>query len=256
MARLYRLLAPGFVFACLGLVVLLAGKWSWFHLRGGLTTAGLYALALQIVVSALLISAIDDLSGGGPALLWHRAGRGTGELLDISARPIKFSRGLMEFYTRPFWPAFLLGFGLGASLSAIAAGVFGEGSSLAPAISLGEVTIHWSEAALGVVLVLGAALLWWRGGRSYFGWVIGICLATALGQIVFVHFTAVYLTLAGWGTVAAVLCLVRLLGLWAARVRRARAGPHRPRDGSRGPEARYDDSVASAAEQATHGESK
>src|ERR1700694_3315596 len=104
MARLYRLLSPGIIFTILGLIVLAAGKWPWFHLRGGLVTVGLYALALQIVLSALLIAAIDDLSGGG---LWHRVGRGTGELLKISTRPISFSRGLVEFYRRPFWPAFL-----------------------------------------------------------------------------------------------------------------------------------------------------
>jgi hypothetical protein len=257
MARLYRLLSPGIVFACLGLVVLLVSKLTWFHLRGGLTTLGLYTLALQLVLSALLISAIDDLSGGGPALLWHRAGRGTGEFLDISARPISFSRGLIEFYRRPFWPAFLLGFGLGASLSALAAGFFEEGANITPAIEFGSVSMRRSEAVLGVILLLGAALLWWRGGRSYFGWVIGICLATALGQIVFVPSTSVYLTLASWGSLIIALCLLRLLAIGTTRVWRARSSPNRARDeDGGGRDAHNEDPAASPAGQAIRGKSK
>src|SRR5690242_2954437 len=126
MARLVRLLSPGVIFASLGVIVLVAGKWPWFHLRGGLVTLGLYTLALQIVLSALLISAINDLSSSGPAFGGKRFGLGTGELLDISAQPISFSRALIEFYRRPFLPLFLLGFGLGASLSALVVGSFRE----------------------------------------------------------------------------------------------------------------------------------
>ena len=100
MARLYRLLSPSLVFAVAGLATLATGEWPWTQFRGGLTVVGLYAFALQLVLSALLISAIDDLSGSG---LWHRLGRGRGKLLSISAQPISFPRALGEIYQRSFW---------------------------------------------------------------------------------------------------------------------------------------------------------
>jgi len=224
MARLYRLLSPGIIFTILGLIVLATGIWPWFHLRGGLVTVGLYALALQTVLSALLISAIDDRSGSG---LWHRVGRPAGELLKISARSISFSRALIEFYRRPFWPAFLLGFGLAASLSAFSVGVFQETTSVADYVeSLG---MRHSEALLGVVLVLGAVLLWWRGGRSYFGWVIGVCLAAATGQVVFAAGTIFNQTVVSWGGLMIGLCLLRLLVLGIAHVWPVGAIPYRGR---------------------------
>jgi len=224
MTRLFRLLSPGITFAILGLIVFAESKWSWLHLRGGLVTVGLYALALQIVLSALLISAIDDLSGGG---LWHRVGRGGGELLMISARPISFSRGLVEFYRRPFWPVCLLGFGLGASLSALAAGSFHE-TSLVGSVVFGPFGTHRSEAALGVILVLGAALLWWRGGRSYFGWTVGVSLAVMVGEIVFVPATNDHETIVGWSGLMIGLCLLRLLVMGTARIWSVGFSLHRP----------------------------
>src|SRR5215217_1077372 len=98
MARMYRLLSPSLVFAAVGLAVLVVGEMPWFHLRGGLATTGGYALALQVVLSALLLSAIDDLSGGGPTFPGHRLGRRTGKLTDISTRPISFLQALVEFH--------------------------------------------------------------------------------------------------------------------------------------------------------------
>jgi hypothetical protein len=153
-------------------------------MRGGLLTTGSYVLALQIVLSALLISAIDELSAGSFTLPMHRIGRHTGELIDISTRPISFSRALLDFYRRPFWPVLLLGFGLGASLSAFAEGFF-LWSGLGRAYDL-PVNTSWSEVALGTLLLLGAAILWRHGDRSYYGWVIGVTVATVAGQGVFV----------------------------------------------------------------------
>ena len=219
MNRLYRLLSPGIIFGILGLAVFVYGKWSWFQLRGGLVTVGLYALALQIVLSALAISAIDDLSGRS---LWHRVG-GTGKLRKISARPTSFPRALAEFYLRPFLPAFLLGFGLAASISAFAAGVFHQTSHANDFVYVfAGIYPQRSEALLAVILVLGAAFLWWRGGVSYFGWVIGVCLATVVGQLVFVGGTIIYTTVVSWGGLMIGLCLLRLLVLATTLVWRTR----------------------------------
>jgi hypothetical protein len=217
MAHLCRLLSPGVVFTSLGAIVLAIGEWNWFQLRGGLVTLGLYALALQIVLSALLTSSINDLSGGDR---WHRA--------DRSARPIN-SRGLVEFYRRSFLPALLLGFGLGASLTALTVGSFHE-TGLEPDYLLERFGMHRSEAAIGLVLFLGAALLWWHGGSSYFGWVIGVGLATVLGQAVFVPGTDIAGTVLSWGGLIVVLCLLRLLALGGAHVWRVIFRPHQPRE--------------------------
>jgi hypothetical protein len=228
--RLLRLLFPGIIFAILGLITFAADKSSWFHIRGGLTTIGLYALVLQIVLSALLVSAIDDLSGGGPALLRRRPSRGAGGLVDISARPISFSRALVEFYQRPFMPVLLFGFGLAASLSALAVGFFQE-PSLAYDLVGGSFGIHRSEAAMGAVLVLGALLLLSHRGRGYFGWVIGVTLATVIGQIVFVPDTNDRRTIAGWGSLMVGLCLLRLIVLGLVRLSRGGSSPDRLNDG-------------------------
>jgi hypothetical protein len=248
MARLLRLFIPGIVFAILGLITFGAGKWPWFHVRGGLTTIGLYALALQIVLSALLIFAIDDLSGGGPALL-RRSSRGTSGLVDISARPISFSRALLESYRRPFLPVFLFGFGLAASLSVLAVGSFQE-HSMPHDFLFGSLGIQRSELVLTAVLVLGAGLLWWGGGRGYFGWVIGVAMATAIGQIVFVPYTNVHRTLEGWGSLMLGLCVLRLIVL--AVVLLSHDG-RRPGDGPGGRDARDKDLAAvSPPGQAAH----
>jgi hypothetical protein len=203
-----------------GLAVLGEGKWNWFHVRGGLMTVGLYGLAFQIVLSLLLVFAIDDLSSSG---LWHLIGRSTGELVDISARPIGFSRALMEFYRRPFWPAFLLGFGLGASISAFAVGLFQEATAPSDYLSVG-LGMHRSEVTLGAILLLGSAFLW-RHGRSYFGWSIGVSLATVLGQIAFVPGTNIYLTATSWGSLAIALCLLRVVAFGIGRAWRVRFSP-------------------------------
>jgi hypothetical protein len=251
MARLLRLLTPGIVFAILGVLTFGTEKWPWFHVRGGLTTIGLYALALQIVVSALLIFAIDDLSGGGPALL-RRSGRGIGGLVDISAQPISFSRALMESYRRPFLPVFLFGFGLAASLSALAVGSFQE-QSLPHDFLFGSLGVHRSELVMAAVLVLGAGLLWRSGGRGYFGWVIGVALATAIGQIVFVPFTNVHRTLEGWGYLMLGLCVLRLIVLAVVLLSRRGRRPGRPDDGPGGRDARDEDLAAvSPPGQAAH----
>jgi hypothetical protein len=217
MAHRCRLFSPGGVFTGLGIVVLLAGGGNWFQWRHGLVTLGLYALAFQIVLSGLLTSGINDLSGGDRR---HRA--------DVSARPIS-SRRLVDFYRQSFLPALLLGFGLGVSLTAFAVGAFHE-TGLEPDFLLERFGMHRSEAALGVVLILGAAFLWWRGGSSYFGWVIGVGLASVFGQAVFGTGTNVVETVLGWGVLVGVLCLLRLLALGGVRVGHLIFRPHQPRE--------------------------
>jgi hypothetical protein len=227
MARLYRLLSPGLSFAMIGLVVLALGQWFWILFQDRFTIVGIYAFAGQVLFSALLVSAIDDLSGSSP---WHLVGRGTGALLRISARPVSFRRALAEFYRLPFWPVCLLGFGFAASLTTFAVGIFQETNLPVNADNIpiiAGIYMVRSEVLLASVLVLGAALLWWRGSASYFGWVIGICLATMLGQIVFAANVNPGVTALSWAGGMTGLCLLRLLAFAAVHVWRTwfRSGP-------------------------------
>lgn len=225
MTRLYRLLSPGLSFAAIGLIVLAIGKWYWDQFQDRLIIVGIYAFAGQVLLSALLVSAIDDLSGSSP---WHLYGRGTGALLRISARPVSFRRALAEFYRLPFWPVCLLGFGFAVSLTTFAVGIFQETStgvndfipvSFIPVSA--DIYMQRSEVMLVSVLGLGAALLWWRGRASYFGWVIGICLATMLGEMVFVANVNTKVTALSWASGMAGLCLLRLLAFAAVRAWRS-----------------------------------
>jgi hypothetical protein len=221
-SRLYRLLSPGLAFAAIGLIVLVIGYWFWVQFQDRLIIVGSYAFAGQVLLSALLVSAIDDLSGSSP---WHLVGPRSGALLRISARPVSFRRALLEFYRVPFWPACLFGFGFAVSLVTFTAGMFKETSSSVrdyyiPISSRFE--IAHSEATLGSLVLVGAALLWWRGGASYFGWVIGICVATMLGEIVFVANVDPGVTALSWAGAILGLCLLRVLGYAAVYVWRSR----------------------------------
>jgi hypothetical protein len=90
-----------------------------------------------------------------------------------------------------------------------------------------------SEAVLGVILILGAALLLWRGGFEYFGWTIGMGIAIVIGQVVFTLVTNVRETIVGWGSLMIGLCLLRLLVLPIAPIQRAGATPALDRDDTR-----------------------
>ena len=188
--------------------------------------AGFYALACQIVLSALVVSAVDDLSGSSP---WHLVGRGSGALLRISARPVGFWRALAEFYRKPFWPVCLLGFGLAASISAFAVGLFQEDNPTEFDFVSVAFGMMRSEALLGSLLGLGALLLWWRGGASvlWLGhWRVrghGARPGGVRGR------RDTPRTVVSWGGVLIGLCLLRLLGLaaaaaWRARLKRESAG--------------------------------
>jgi hypothetical protein len=84
--------------------------------------------------------------------------------------------------------------------------------------------MHRSEATLGAILLLGSAFLW-RRGRSYFGWSIGVSLATVLGQIAFVPDTNIFLTAASWASVAIALCVLRIVAFGIGHAWRVRFSP-------------------------------
>ena len=113
--------------------------------------------------------------------------------------------------------------------------------------------IHRSELVMAAVLAFGAGLQWWGSGRGCFGWVIGVALATAIGQIVFVPYTNVHRTLEGWGYLMLGLCVLRLIVLAVVLLSRGGRRPGRPDDGPGGRDARDEDLAAvSPPGQAAH----
>ena len=210
--RTYRLLAPGLVFAAVGVLVLWLGTSPSVQFRGGLTVAGLYALAGQVVLSLLAIACIDDFGDSR-----RSAGRRsfaptiTGQR-DTSLQRLTFSQALTQFYLQSPLAMGLLAFGLGASLSAIVDGALSDWDFTRRGY-------HPSELVLGAVLVAGAIFLAVAGGRAgsvsgYMGWCVGFVVAAVVGQEQFIPETDRSPTASTWTKLVVVLCLARVV-LWA-----------------------------------------
>lgn len=158
MRRYYRLAAPGAAFAAIGVLLLVLAPLPSFTLVGGLVTSGCYALAVQIVLTMLLLAAIEDLQqpldGHGGA--GGTASTGTGSNL----------RGaLLDFYRRHPLPAALLGFGLATSVTAVFVGALGGVPQMAP-----------TAVVVALLLVLSSVVQVPAVGRGFFGWTAGAAL--------------------------------------------------------------------------------
>src|SRR3954470_16455807 len=121
MQRVGRLWSPAFAFSVIGLAGVVTAPLPGFQLRGGIRTSGLYVLALQLVVSALAVSVINDiwdprLTELRPERPWQAKGRIRDE------GPVRFRRALWHFYLWHPLPAALLACGLSISLSLVAIG--------------------------------------------------------------------------------------------------------------------------------------
>jgi hypothetical protein len=210
--RTYRLLAPGLVFAAVGVLLLWLGRSPRFQLRGGLAMAGVFALVFQVVVSLFVITSIDDLGDrrhdGGrrsltPALTGQR---------DASLQRLTFPQAVAQFYLQSAVAMALFAFGLGASLSAIVDGRLADQDFT-------DSGYHPSEIVLAAVLVAGAIFLAVAGTRAgyiggYFGWCVGFAFAAVLGQERFISETDQGTTLSTWIQLVVILAVARIV-LWA-----------------------------------------
>ncbi len=202
--RTYRLFAPGLAFGIVGVLVLWAGADDDYELRGGPVVSGVYGIAMQVVLSLLLLASIDDFGDRSRARRMTPVAHGLVDHYNERAQSYGFAHALARFYLDLFAPMALLAFGVGATLSAIVDG----------ALSSREFSgwsLHPSEFAMGSILLVGAAFLLVKGTLgSFCGWCIGFAMATALGQGSFVEGTD-DATVPAWGLFAAALCATRVL---------------------------------------------
>lgn len=156
--------------------------------RGGLAGGGLYVLALQLVVSALAISAIDD--SRDPQLVDPAAeSRWPARRSAPGTATFRLRRALWHFHLRHFLSACLLAWGLTTSLSMVAIGVLDRGGG--PGVdgtfdsALPADRVRASEPAPGAVPLLTVLLTLRQRGAGRYGWVVGFATAVVTAQMTF-----------------------------------------------------------------------
>lgn len=188
MRRRRRLRAPAVAFSVLGLVGITVATTPGLLLRGGLAGGGLYLLAVQLVVSALAVSAIDD--SRDPQLVDPAAeSRWPARRSAPGTATFQLRRALWHFHLRHFLSACLLAWGLTISLSMVAIGVLdrsrGPGADGTFDSALPADRVRASELALGAVLLLTVLLVLRHRGAGRYGWVIGYATAVVMAQVTF-----------------------------------------------------------------------
>jgi hypothetical protein len=188
--RYYRLAAPGAAFAAIGGLLLLLAPLPEFRLVGGYVTSGGYALALQVVLTLFLLTAIDDFQQPLPVDAPARGDRAVAVRSTMSTSDTRHA--LLHLYRRRPLAALFLAFGVATSLAALLIGWLDPNRS--------------SEVALAAVLVVTALVQLPAPAWGLPGW----CAGFATGSV---------LALAGFGDEdleARVLgWLPLVVGLWA-----------------------------------------
>lgn len=169
MRRYYRLAAPGAAFAAIGGLLLLLAPLPAFRLVGGYATSGGYALALQVVLTLFLLTAVDDLQQPLPVDALARGDRAVAGRSTMTTSDIRHA--LLPFYLRRPLAALFLAFGVATSLAALLIGWVDPNRS--------------SEVTLAAVLVVTAlvqlpALAW-----GLPGWCAGFAAGSALALVRF-----------------------------------------------------------------------
>lgn len=233
MPRRRRLWTPPLAFGVVGSAGVVTASYPAFQLRGGVLTTGLYVLSLQVVLSALALSATDDLRD--PQL----DDRGRRDRRQEKGRPpdtgtFHLRRALWQFHLWNPLPACVLAFGVSIPLSFIAIDTFDRrsfgdvnGSSEDPYSE----RIHDSELALGSLLILTVLLTAWRGGSGIYGWVVGFATGVVVVQSRLNDSMYLYVyesrTMAEWALFSAALLTCLRLSTLAHRLldRRRREQP-------------------------------
>jgi hypothetical protein len=199
MNRFYRLMSPAVTYSAVGTLLVFLAPLPAFRLYGGLATAGVYALLIQSVLTALLLVGIDDLRG--QRRLW------SGPLLGAADPAYGLRRALAHFYLRRFTPAFLLALGLAESTTTIAIGLFDRPGALGVHFELLGVEIRRNELLIALVLVAITVFAFSKGVAAYYGWCLGFAGGAALTEVMVSPQVQISGMIIVW--LAALLCVVR-----------------------------------------------
>ena len=189
---------------------------------GGLVATGLYVLALQLAMSALVMSAIDDLqdTDSGPEHRWWA--RSSTQVPGA----FRLRNALGHFYLSHPLPAGLLAFGLAISSSLIAIGAFdgspGVGVRDTFGSALDATLVRRSELFLGGVLLLTVLLVLRRRGLGRLGWVVGFATGVVITKEALAFALTLASTTAAWALFSAALLTCLLLSTLADVVLRRR----------------------------------
>jgi hypothetical protein len=175
MNRLYRLMSPAVTFPAIGTLLIFLAPRPNFRLHGGLITAGVYAVLVQLVLTALLLVGIDDLRG-------QRRGS-NGGLLKAADPSYSLRGALAHFYLRRFTPAFLLAFGLGESAATIAIGIFDRPGVFSAHVGLLNAEVQPYELLVALLLLSIAIFMFRKGVLAYCGWCLGFGCGALLAQV-------------------------------------------------------------------------
>lgn len=206
MRRSERLSAPAASFAVVGTALLIFGAAPAFQMRGGLTTSGGYALALQIVLALVLLGGVDVLSRPLIAVTSTRNGRRRPD----PGRPLfDIRRALARHYLSRPAPAFFLALGFSVSLATMLIGLLDHPDRR---VALGSLLVMpWSEVASASILVVATLVQIRRPGPGFLGWCPGFAVGNALTQISFDADAEAGLTWLTWLGLALLLSLLWVL---------------------------------------------
>ena len=215
--RRHRLWAPASAFTLFAALLLVFTPGEGFAFRGGLVTAGLYVVLLQVVSALCLVVSIDDMRDPGIIDTTPRHPRRNGKRgrRRRSSATFEIRRAVGRFY---FWhpvPAAIFSFAAVVPWTAVAMGLLDrtEGGAFLPTsvTSLGIRGLKASEVALAALLLAVWLMLVLRGSPAVYGWVAGFSVGTALAQIRLASAVDTPDTVYGWAAFAVVLCFAALV---------------------------------------------
>lgn len=211
--RRLRLAGPAIAFAAVGGILLVFGPYPEMRLRGGFTTSGAYALALQVVLALFLLAVVDDLQQPLPK---QRSGRG--RLFAIGrVAPANLRTALLQFYLSNPLAALFLSFGLAASLGVLLSGLL-DGEWYAPMLL--DSGLARSAVPMAALLVVTSLAQLPTPGAGLPGWCVGFAAGSCLAQI---HFVAQVDVNRTWQASFVIVGALTVLWGLAHVVRRARA---------------------------------
>jgi hypothetical protein len=210
--RFYRAGSPAFAFAVVG------GLFLWLvptvlpPIVGELRGAALYALAVQVALTLLLLAAIDDFQDVRVPSAWR-----------VTQSGFAVRRTVPRVYRTRALPALFLSFGVAVTVSAFVIALVDEGPG--HGYVHGTLVIRFSELVMTGVLLVTALAQLWRFGNGYFGWCIGFAAGVACAEMRYSAGNVPESTFLGWAGYAAGLCLLGgvVAGVLAFR-RRTREG--------------------------------